>query len=54
MKKEAKMAKATTKDRILASLRNSTGKVFLRDDFNRLAPIAKFAVWWKSYQTKAS
>ncbi|MBJ7475648.1 MAG: hypothetical protein EBQ70_02280 [Betaproteobacteria bacterium] len=35
MKKEAKMAKATTKDRILASLRNSTGKVFLRDDFNR-------------------
>ena len=29
------MAKATTKDRILASLRNSKGKVFLRDDFNR-------------------
>jgi hypothetical protein len=29
------MAKATTKDRILASLRNSKGKVFLRDEFNR-------------------
>jgi len=29
------MAKATTKDRILASLRNCRGKVFLRDDFNR-------------------
>ena len=29
------MAKATTKDRILASLRNSKGKVFMRDDFNR-------------------
>lgn len=29
------MAKATTKDRILASLRGSKGKVFLRDDFNR-------------------
>jgi len=29
------MAKATTKDRILASLRNCKGKVFLRDDFNR-------------------
>jgi hypothetical protein len=29
------MAKATTKDRILASLRNSKSKVFLRDDFNR-------------------
>lgn len=29
------MAKATTKDRILASLRNSKDKVFLRDDFNR-------------------
>lgn len=33
--KRIKMAKATTKDRILASLRNSKGKVFLRDDFNR-------------------
>jgi hypothetical protein len=29
------MAKATIKDRILASLRNSKDKVFLRDDFNR-------------------
>ncbi len=35
LRKEAKMAKATTKDRILASLRNSKDKVFLRDDFNR-------------------
>jgi hypothetical protein len=29
------MTRATTKDRILASLRNSKAKVFLRDDFNR-------------------
>jgi hypothetical protein len=29
------MTQATTKDRILASLRNSKAKVFLRDDFNR-------------------
>ncbi|BDW10724.1 hypothetical protein PSHI8_08060 [Polynucleobacter sp. SHI8] len=29
------MAKATTKDRILASLRGTKSKVFLRDDFNR-------------------
>ncbi len=29
------MAKATTKDRILASLRHSKSKVFLRDEFSR-------------------
>jgi hypothetical protein len=29
------MTQATTNDRILASLRNSKTKVFLRDDFNR-------------------
>ena len=29
------MTRATTKDRILASLRNSKAKVFLRDDFSR-------------------
>ncbi|TXI12994.1 MAG: hypothetical protein E6Q68_02595 [Polynucleobacter sp.] len=29
------MAKATTKDRILASLRASKSKVFLREEFNR-------------------
>jgi hypothetical protein len=28
------MTQATTKDRILASLRNSKAKVFLRDDFD--------------------